>query len=85
MARAGHRGLDGPGGELAALIDGSRAIFSASGGSKVILSQEAPTIAFAYASVVSIRDIPAGATLDKRNIWVKRPGTGEIRASSSTC
>jgi N-acetylneuraminate synthase len=62
------------------LIDGSRAIFAASGGSKGILDEEAPTIAFAYASVVAIRDIAAGETLDMTNIWCKRPGTGPILA-----
>jgi sialic acid synthase SpsE len=68
--------------ELRELITGSAAIFSASGGTKGILAEEAPTIAFAYASVVSIANIAAGDVFDERNIWVKRPGTGEIRAES---
>lgn len=66
--------------ELRALIDGADAIFQARGGAKTILPEEQPTIDFAYASVVAIADIPAGAPLDMGNIWVKRPGTGEIRA-----
>lgn len=66
--------------ELKELIDGSRMIHLALGGSKAILKEEAPTIAFAYASVVAIRDIAAGEKFTADNIWVKRPGTGEIRA-----
>lgn len=67
-------------GELAALIEGSRAIHASLGGSKTILPEEQPTIDFAYASVVTTADIPEGATLDRSNLWVKRPGTGEILA-----
>lgn len=66
--------------ELRHLIEGSRAIFEALGGGKCVLPEEAPTIAFAYASVVAIADIRAGEALSEKNIWVKRPGTGEIRA-----
>ncbi|HTS61516.1 MAG TPA: N-acetylneuraminate synthase family protein [Candidatus Acidoferrales bacterium] len=67
-------------GELRALIEGSRAIHQALGGSKEILREEKPTIDFAYACVVAIRDIPAGTALGMENVWVKRPGTGEIKA-----
>lgn len=66
--------------ELKDLIDGSRAIFQALPGDKDILPEEQPTIDFAYACVVSIRDIAAGEELTRENIWVKRPGTGEIKA-----
>jgi N-acetylneuraminate synthase len=61
-------------------VIGSRAIFSALGGGKEVLPEEQPTIDFAYACVVSIRDIAAGEELSADNIWVKRPGTGEIKA-----
>lgn len=67
--------------ELAELVTGSRAIHLAMGGTKEILTEEQPTIDFAYACVVTICDIPAGSTLSKDNIWVKRPGTGEILAA----
>jgi N-acetylneuraminate synthase len=67
--------------ELAELVSGSRAIHLALGGTKEILTEEQPTIDFAYACVVAICDIPAGSTLSKDNIWVKRPGTGEILAA----
>ena len=68
--------------ELGELIAGSAAIHSAMGGDKLILSEEQPTIDFAYACVVAIADIEAGETLGKNNIWVKRPGTGEIKADA---
>ncbi len=66
--------------ELRELVEGSKAIHLSLGGRKEILSEEQPTIDFAYASVVAIRDIAAGDTIDESNIWVKRPGTGEILA-----
>jgi N-acetylneuraminate synthase len=66
--------------ELRQLIEGSRAIHEALGGSKNVLPGEASTIRFAYASVVAIRDIAAGEIFTEENIWVKRPGTGQIRA-----
>jgi sialic acid synthase SpsE len=66
--------------ELKDLIEGSRAIYLSLGGTKDILPDEQPTIDFAYACVVSIRDITAGEELTPENIWVKRPGTGEIKA-----
>jgi sialic acid synthase SpsE len=67
--------------QLADLVTGSRAIHQALGGAKEILAEEQPTIDFAYASVVSTRDIAAGEALSADNIWVKRPGTGEILAA----
>jgi N-acetylneuraminate synthase len=66
--------------ELKELIEGSRAIHKALGGTKTILAEEQPTIDFAYACVVSTRDIRSGEKLSEENIWVKRPGTGEIKA-----
>jgi len=66
--------------ELGDLVRGTRAVFEALGGGKTILPEEQPTIDFAYASVVTIRDINAGEALSAANVWVKRPGTGEIRA-----
>lgn len=67
--------------ELKELIIASRAIYEASGGEKGILPEEQPTIDFAYACVVAEKDIAQGEVLTEANIWVKRPGTGEISAS----
>jgi sialic acid synthase SpsE len=66
--------------ELNELIVGSRAIHLAMGGSKNILQEEKPTIDFAYACVVTIKAIQRGDKFTNANIWVKRPGTGEIKA-----
>ena len=66
--------------ELKQLIIGSNAIHDALGGNKTVLKEEQPTIDFAYACVVTIKDIKKGEKLTKENIWVKRPGTGEIKA-----
>ncbi len=70
--------------ELRELISGSEAIFQSLGGSKTILPEEKPTIDFAYSSVVTISDIKIGDSITSENIWVKRPGTGEIPAKDFT-
>ena len=70
--------------ELRELVRGSRAIHQALGGRKTILPEEQPTIAFAYACVVTTKDVRAGEELTTENIWVKRPGTGEIKARNYT-
>ncbi len=66
--------------ELKELVKGAKAIFSAMGGQKTILPEEQPVMDFAFASVVSVRDIKKGETLSSDNIWVRKPGTGEISA-----
>ena len=66
--------------ELEDLIIGVDAIHKSLGGKKGVLKEEKPTIDFAYACVVSIMNIKKGEKFSKENIWVKRPGTGEIKA-----
>jgi sialic acid synthase SpsE len=66
--------------ELRDLIEGSRAVWQARGGRKDILSEEKPVIDFAYSTVVSIAPIKAGEVFSMKNIWVKRPGTGPLKA-----
>ncbi len=68
--------------ELRDLVRGSRAVFAALAGRKSVLPEEQPTIDFAYASVVAIRDIATGDSLSLENVWVKRPGTGPIKAAA---
>jgi len=65
---------------LRELIQGSAIMKLARGGSKAPVPEEAPTIAFAFASVVATADIAPGQQFSADNIWVKRPGTGEIPA-----
>ena len=63
---------------LSMLIEGANTIFAARGGEKGPIEAEAPTIAFAFASVVAIKDIAPGELLTEENLWVKRPGNGEF-------
>lgn len=66
--------------EMRQLIEGSRLIHKALGGEKAILPEEQVTIDFAYASCVTVAPVKAGEPFTKANLWVKRPGTGEILA-----
>lgn len=66
--------------ELKELVIGSKAVWLALKGEKKIQKEEEPVIDFAYASVVTIKDIKKGDVFTPDNIWVKRPGTGEILA-----
>ncbi len=67
--------------QLRLLIEGADAIHASLGGTKEILPDEQPTIDFAYASVVTIAPVAKGEEFTRANLWVKRPGTGEIRAA----
>jgi len=67
---------------LKELIDGSNELLKMRGGKKEAAKEEQVTIDFAFATVVSITNIKKGETFTKENIWVKRPGTGEITAES---
>lgn len=62
------------------LIQGSEEIWQMRGGQKKAIPEEEVTINFAFASVCSIKPIKKGETFTKDNIWVKRPGTGDIKA-----
>ncbi len=64
------------------LIEGSKIIFEQRGGIKEPAKEERATMDFAFATVVSIRPIAKGETFTEKNIWVKRPGTGEILAEN---
>jgi sialic acid synthase SpsE len=66
--------------ELAALLQAVEEVQLMRGGEKAALPEEQITIDFAFATVVTIADIKRGDTFTKNNVWVKRPGTGEILA-----
>ncbi len=68
--------------ELNNLIKGAKILKQERGGEKKVLIEEKPTIDFAYACVVTIKPVKKGDIFSKENIWVKRPGTGEILAES---
>lgn len=65
---------------LKELIIGSNEIALMRGGKKEATKEEQITIDFAFATVVSIKTIKKGEKFTKENIWVKRPGTGSIKA-----
>ena len=62
------------------LIEGSELIWKMRGGTKKPAKEEKVTIDFAFATVCTIDTIKKGAVFSKKNIWVKRPGTGKILA-----
>jgi len=66
--------------ECANLIKGSKEIWEMRGGTKKPAEEEKVTIDFAFATVCAIAPIEKGEILTKNNIWVKRPGSGEIAA-----
>ena len=62
------------------LLRGVELIHYAKPGGIKPVKKEKKTAEFAFASVVSDRDIEAGETLNSDNIWVRRPGTGDFSA-----
>lgn len=65
---------------LSELLQASDEITRMLGGEKWPLKEEQVTIDFAFATLVSIQPIKKNEVFTKENLWVKRPGTGEIRA-----
>ena len=53
-------------------------IHSAKGIRNKILKEEIPVTNFAFATVVTTKEILKNEKLSKENVWVKRPGTGKI-------
>ena len=64
------------------LIQSSNEIWQMRGGIKQPAQEEQVTIDFAFATVCTIAPIQKGEVFTKDNIWVKRPGTGEILAEN---
>lgn len=62
------------------LIEGAKLIWQMRGGKKEPTQEEQITIDFAFATVCTIAPIKVGEVFTKDNIWVKRPGIGEILA-----
>jgi len=65
---------------LRELINGSVELAKMRGGKKEAAREEQVTMDFAFSTVVSIKNIKKGEIFTKDNIWVKRPGIGEIKA-----
>ena len=66
--------------QMSELLKGVCLIHKAMPGSIKPISREKKTANFAFASVVSNSDIKKGDILNKNNIWVRRPGSGDYRA-----
>ncbi|QWD72722.1 N-acetylneuraminate synthase family protein [Polynucleobacter sp. UB-Raua-W9] len=63
------------------LIAGAKNIYEALGEGKFPVAEEAPTIAFAFASVVVTSDLKVGDILSEENLWLRRPGGGDYGAT----
>jgi len=70
--------------QLKDLIEGCNKIHKSMPGEKKPVMKEEATMKFAFASVVSIMNIKKGDRLSHKNIWVKRPGTGNFLAKDFT-
>lgn len=68
--------------ECAELIESARNIKSMLGGKKEAAKEEQVTIDFAFATVVTIKPVKRGDRFTTENLWVKRPGTGDILAEN---
>ena len=66
--------------ELSFLVQRSREIRIALNNDKKRTAPEEAVYRFARASVVADRDLPAGHVISAEDIWVRRPGSGEIPA-----
>ena len=67
--------------ELKELIEASKNIYASLPGKKIPVREEKPIMRFAFASVVSTKKIKKNEKFTRKNIWVKRPGTGDFLAS----
>ena len=66
--------------EFKMLKEGVREIFYAKGINKNPLKEEKSTIGFAFASIAATKNIFKGEKLTKKNIFPRRPGTGDYLA-----
>lgn len=63
---------------LKEIINGSKILFRARGDNKSMIKEEEMTSEFAFASVVSIEDIRPDEVLSYKNIWLRRPNSGDF-------
>lgn len=64
------------------MLINSNEIWQMRGGTKAPAKEEQVTIDFAFATVCTITNMKEGDVFTKENIWVKRPGSGEILAEN---
>jgi N-acetylneuraminate synthase len=63
---------------LKELLNASKIVFYSRGGGKKPLFEEKKTINFAFPSVVALKNLIPGTILNKKNIYLKRPNTGDF-------
>ncbi len=66
--------------DLKEMIIGNKIIFDSRGSLKKPIKEEKKTIDFAFASVVSIQTIKKGQKFSRKNIWLKKPATGDFKS-----
>ncbi len=66
--------------DLREIIKGANEIFLSMGVKKGPYSIEKPTIKFAFASAVAMKDIEVGEKINEKNCTFKRPGDGDFLA-----
>tara|TARA_Y100000768_G_C23940195_1_gene664717 strand:- start:372 stop:1421 length:1050 start_codon:yes stop_codon:yes gene_type:complete len=66
--------------EFKILKEGAKEIFYAKGFNKNPLREEKSTIGFAFASIAATKNIKKGEKLTQKNIFPRRPGTGDYLA-----
>ncbi|KVX05071.1 MAG: N-acetylneuraminate synthase family protein [Alcaligenes nematophilus] len=64
--------------ELKLLIDQSKEVWEASQNTKARTAAEESVYRFARGSIVADKDLPKGHIITEKDIWARRPGTGEI-------
>ncbi len=64
--------------ELRFLVDKTKEIYRARNNPKMRTKEEEDVYKFARASVVTYKSLKKGDVFTKDNLWVKRPGSGEI-------
>jgi sialic acid synthase SpsE len=64
--------------ELGYIIDRSKEIYNAVRNTKQRTKPEEDVYLFARGSIVADRDLPTGHIISEKDIWARRPGTGEI-------
>ncbi|MCM1232445.1 MAG: N-acetylneuraminate synthase family protein [Ruminococcus flavefaciens] len=65
---------------LKKLLQAANEVSEMLGGNKEKALEETVTSDFAFASIVTIKAIHKGEAFNRNNLWVKRPGTGELPA-----
>ena len=68
--------------ELNYVIQRSKEIYAAANNKKSRTAPEEDVYRFARGSVVADRDIESGTIITEKDIWVRRPGSGEIAAAN---